>query len=304
MTAFVKNVQNLLPLSGAVLVLMVFMGFASRFHGQEAVLSEATAQYPIPTFYGDTPELQLSARGLYAVDLNSGRVLISKNADQPLLPASTVKIATALVSLEHYGQDRVLTVGKVSTPGNTMGLRTGEQISVIALLYGLLVHSGNDAAEVLAANYPGGRGNFVAAMNALADRVGLTKTHFINPTGFDGYLEFSTPRDLVTLATYAVDNAPLFAEIVATPKVRVTSIDGGIKHDLVSTNKLVGKSLGVVGVKTGSTAQSGESLVTLVERDGTKIMIAILGSSDRFSDTETIINWIYDNYTWGNYSAP
>lgn len=240
---------------------------------------------------------EFTAKAVYAIDLASGRTLYSKNPDEPVLPASTTKIVTALVSLEYYNLYDTVTVGEVEVEGQKMELEEGEQISVRNLLYGLLVFSANDAAEVLALNFPGGREGFIAEMNSLAKKLALTKTHFTNPTGLDEYLHFSTARDLVALAAYALGN-PVFAEIVATPKLDVTSNDGKIVHELVNINELVGKLPGVLGVKTGWTINSGESLITLVERDGKRIVIAVMGSQDRFGETERLINWIFENYSW------
>lgn len=240
---------------------------------------------------------QFSAKAIYAVDVASGKILFARNADEPVLPASTTKIATALVALDHYSLDTVLTVGEINVEGQTMELTPGERITVDSLLYGLLVFSANDAAEVLAQNYPGGRDNFIAAMNQLAQRLGLRNTHFTNPVGLDAYLHFSTAKDLATLAAYAVMN-PVFAEIVATESVDVTSVEGEVVHELVNINQLVGKIPGVLGVKTGWTINAGESLVTLVERDGKKAVISVLGSNNRFGETERLINWIFDSYSW------
>lgn len=279
-------------------MLMVVMGLLSNFHSPKSVLSESTVQVQTPANINQIPEPSLSARAIFAVDIASGSVLFAQNPDEPLLPASTTKIVTALVSLDHYNLDDILTVGKTSVAGSTMGLLQGEKITVLNLIYGLLISSSNDAAEVLAANYLGGRDNFIAAMNRLADNAALTETHFTNPTGFDSYLHFSTARDLADLAIYAVNKSPIFASIVSTQSSTVTSFDGAIRHELVSTNKLLGKTPGVIGVKTGSTANSGESLVTLVERDGHKVMIVMLGSHDRFTETEALIEWIYSSYNW------
>lgn len=245
------------------------------------------------------PAPSLSAKASYAVDLEAGKALFAKDAQEPLLPASTTKITTALVSLSHYKLDEVLKVSIPDVAGHKMGLRNGERITVRGLLYGLLVFSGNDAAEVLAANYPGGRENFVNAMNSLAKNIGLENTNFKNPVGFDEYLHFSTAEDLVKAAIYAIKN-PVFSEIVSTREVKVTSADGKIIHNLANINELLGKVPGVIGVKTGWTVNAGEALVTLVERDGNKVMLAVLASDDRFGETEKLIDWIYSNYEWKN----
>lgn len=292
------DLLDILPLAAVAVVLMGTMALlSSRAQSQEEILGSQAPTAAGPVLTNNVPMPQISAKAAYAFDLSTGTVLLDKNGQEPMLPASTTKMATAMVALEAYQPDEVLTVGKLSVPGQNMGLVEGEKINFLSLLYGLLVSSGNDAAEVLAANYPGGRENFILAMNRLAQNAGFTKTHFVNPTGFDAYLHFSTAKELAFLAEDALRN-PLFSQIVATPETTVTSVDGKIKHKLVSTNKLLGKTPGVLGVKTGSTAISGESLVTLIDRDNHKVIISVLDSSDRFGDTEALINWIFSNYRW------
>ncbi len=293
-----QNILELLPLGAVAVVLMGTMALVSvRAQSQEEILGSQAPTPSGPVLVSSAPMPQISAKAAYAFDMATGEVLLDKKGQEPMLPASTTKMATAMVALEAYQPDDVLTVGKLSVPGQNMGLIEGEKITFLSLLYGLLVSSGNDAAEVLAQNYPGGRENFILAMNRVAQNAGFTGTHFVNPAGFDAYLHFSTAKELSFLASDALRN-PLFSQVVATQEATVTSADGRIKHKLVSTNKLLGKIDGVQGVKTGSTAISGESLVTLIERDGHRVIISVLDSTDRFTDTEALINWVFSNYTW------
>ncbi|OGY09037.1 MAG: hypothetical protein A2782_00935 [Candidatus Blackburnbacteria bacterium RIFCSPHIGHO2_01_FULL_43_15b] len=253
---------------------------------------------PVPQLKSPTASASaITAQSYYAIDVKTGTQLLAKREEEPQLPASTTKMATALVAMSYYKPDDVLTVGQITTGGHKMGLVYGEQISVKDLLYGLLVFSGNDAAEVLAQNYPGGRGGFVAAMNNLVKKLRLASTHFTNPAGFDEYLHFSSSLDLVTIAMYGMDN-PLFAQIVGTKNYRITSADGKIMHRVENTNRLIDKMPGILGVKTGWTENSGQDLVTLYERDEHRVMLAVLGSTDRFGETQTLLNWIFDNYEW------
>ncbi len=239
----------------------------------------------------------LTAQSVIAVDLDSGVTLYEKNPDNKLLPASTTKIMTALVALDHYPKEYVLEVGNVSVIGQKMGLISGEKITVENLLYGLLVFSANDAAEVLAASYPGGRQLFIEAMNLKAQELYLTKTHFENPTGLDSANHYSTARDMVRLAEVAMRD-PFFAQIVATSEKTVTSVDGQFVHRLRNINELLRTVEGVKGVKTGWTANARENLVTYIKRDGRSILIGILGSQDRFGETKELIDWVFENYSW------
>lgn len=245
----------------------------------------------------------LSAQAALVIDLDSNVSLYEKNPDSALLPASTTKIVTALVAMDYYAPETILKVGRVTVDGQKMWLKAGEELSVQDLLYGLLVFSANDAAEVLAENYPGGRDVFISAMNAKAKSLSLTNTLFRNPTGLDGNDQVTTARDLTRVSRIAMKN-PFFAEIVGTKEKTVTSIDGLVKHKLTNINELLGVVPGVMGVKTGWTESARENLVTYIDRDGHKIMIAILGSQDRFGETKELIDWVFKNYTWKEVKLP
>lgn len=253
---------------------------------------------PIPKLKDGVEKPVFTAKGIYALDTKTKTVLFAKNENAPLLPASTTKMATALVALNTYQLTDVITVPlKARVWGEIMGLKYGEQITVDELLHGLLISSANDAAETFAQSYPQGYDAFIEQMNKLAESQGLTKTHFTNPVGFDEYLHFSSATDIAKLALLGMDN-PEFTKIVMTQNYTAKSIDGKITHPLVNTNKLLGKVDGVIGVKTGTTTASGESLVTLIDRDGHRIIISMLGSNDRFGETTKLIDWIFTNYDW------
>lgn len=240
---------------------------------------------------------KISAQSAYALDLDSRISLYEKEPDERLLPASLTKIVTALVVLDHFPLDRVLKVDGLAVDGQKMGLVKDEEITVENLLYGLLIYSANDAASVLAENFSGGRDAFVFAMNQKASNLFLVNSNFSNPIGFDSPAHFSTARDLVTVSEVAMKNLA-FARIVGTDRKVVTSVDGQRVHNLVNINELVGKVPGVLGVKTGWTQNAQENLVTYLERDGRRIMISVLGSTDRFEETKRLIDWIFENYEW------
>ncbi len=258
---------------------------------------------PVPVLGASSTFPILSAQGAMAVDLNSGISLYEKNPDNMMLPASTTKIVTALVVLDTYPLDMVITVGKVGVDGQKMGLFFGEQLTVEQLLYGLLVYSANDAAEVFAENYPGGYDQFIIAMNIKAKELSMDNSSFQNPVGLDSVSQISTARDLVRVSEVAMRN-PEFAKIVGTKNIVVTDVSGKFKHNLKNINELLGTVPGVLGVKTGWTQNARENLVTYIERDGHKIMIAILGSQSRFGETKELIDWIFTNYEWQEVSIP
>ncbi len=252
---------------------------------------------PLPALKQNSTFPVLSAQGVLAVDLDSGISLYDKNSDGTLLPASTTKIVTALVTLDNYSLDEILTVPKFSVEGQKMGLIEGEQMRVENLLYALLVYSANDAGEVLARNFPGGYDAFIAAMNAKAAQLSMKNSHFDNPVGFDQNAQRTTARDLVRVSEVAMRN-PEFAKIVGTKNIIIKDISGKLSYNLRNINELLGKVPGVMGVKTGWTENARENLVTYMERDGHEIMIAVLGSQDRFGETKELIDWIFSNYEW------
>lgn len=250
----------------------------------------------IPVLAADQSFPVFSAKSIVAIDMDTGITLYEKNPDESLLPASTTKIITALVALDYYPKAQVLSVDDFFVAGQKMGLVPGEKITVNDLLYGLLVYSANDAAEALARNYPGGRDMFISAMNLKAEEIGLTHTSFENPSGLDGVSQRTSSKDLVKASLYAVKN-PFFAQIVSTKETTVKSVDGKVSHKLTNINELLGED-GVLGVKTGWTQNARENLVTYVKRDGKSVMIALLGSQDRFGETKDLIDWIFTNYKW------
>lgn len=264
---------------------------------EETIINKKTSLPPTPVFIGDSNFPLLSAQAAIAIDLHSGVTLYEKNPDLNLLPASTTKIVTSLVALDYYPLEKILQVKNVNVVGQKMRLVPGEEITVKDLLYGLLVFSANDAAEVLAENYPGGREVFVTAMNLKANELQLSSTNFTNPSGLETNNHLTTARDLIKVAKYAMKN-PVFAEIVSTKEKIVKSVDGEITHNLVNINDLLGEVDGVLGVKTGWTENALENLVTYIKRGDREVMIVVLGSHDRFGETKELISWIFKNYSW------
>lgn len=252
-----------------------------------------------PVGQGVTPPQILSTAALI-VDVDTGLPLFNKDANKIVPIASTTKIITALISSAYFKPNEVLTVPEdvLSVGGSSMGLKPGEKINYRSLLYGMLLNSGNDAAYTIAQNYPGGEVEFIKVMNSKANSLGLANTHFDNPAGFDSPNHFSSAIDLAKIALMAI-NDPQIARIVATKDTIVTSDDKTIEHPLKNLNKLLDMQ-GVLGVKTGTTPQARENLVGLIDRNNHKILTVVLGSNDRFGETEKLFDWVYQNYQWGD----
>lgn len=242
------------------------------------------------------PTPSVAAKQIFIMDESSKTVLLQIDALAQVYPASTTKMMTALVALDAYPLDRIITVTTAYPDGQNIGLVPGETITVEQLLYATLIQSANDAAEVLAENFVGGRSAFVSAMNAKAKALHLDGTHFLNPTGLDEEGHYSSAVDLVRLADFALNN-PEFAKIVATENSVITT-NLPKAHVLANVNQLLGKLAGVKGVKSGQTDKSGQSLVTLVDRNNHPVLLAVLGSTDRFADTKLLIDWVFANFRW------
>lgn len=255
----------------------------------------------------DYPELvtgievpETTAEGIFVLDVDSGVTIYEKNSRLSLYPASATKIMTALVALEYFNQDDILKVDDAEFYPAVMGLEPGEEISFINILHGLLIPSGNDAAHAIASNYPGGYDAFVQRMNEKADEIGLRDTSFLNPSGLNQEGHITSAWDLGQMTAVALRNE-LFAEIVQKRAVTVYGTEGE-KHILKTTNRLLGEVRGVKGVKTGFTQEAGEVLVTLAERNSRRVLVVVLKSQDRFGETRSLIEWVFNNFEWKPFS--
>ncbi len=246
------------------------------------------------------PGNEISSIGIVIMDVDSGVYLYKRNETISLAPASTTKILSALVALDSYELDDVLTVKSLVNDGQDMGLVPGERLTVENLLFGTLVASANDATYALAENYSGGVEKFVEAMNQKAKVLHLENSSFTNPVGFDDPLHKMTPMDLARLASVALTNKTV-SKMVAIPQITVSDVTHTYFHPLTNVNQLLGKIPGVGGIKTGWTEEAGENLVTLVERNGHRVIIVVLKSHDRFVDTASLIDWVFNNYQWEKY---
>jgi len=170
-----------------------------------------------------------------------------------------------------------------------MNLVEGEKITVENLLYGILVHSANDAAFALADNY--GFERFIYLMNKKAKDLKMNNTHFTNPAGFDDPNHYSNPFDL-TLAARELLKNPYLAKIAATKEIIIPDTEFKYFHRLTNINQLLGEISGLGGLKTGYTEEAGQNLISFYKKNGHRYLITILKSEDRFFDTKQIIEWI------------
>lgn len=255
----------------------------------EALATASASPRPIET--------SLTAQAAVVVDVNSGAVLLHKNADTLLYPASTTKLMTALVAREVYDLDEVVMVtGADVAPGTVIGFKEGETLSVRELLAAALIQSGNDAATILANHAPGGHDAFVAAMNQKAQALHLSHSSFANATGIDDVKQQMTARDL-GLLTRAVMQDGVLAQLVGTKVATITG-ETQTPRVLYNTNALLEKIPGVVGVKTGTTELAGEVLITQLSREDKEVLIVLMGSQNRYDETRRLIEWVFTQYRW------
>jgi D-alanyl-D-alanine carboxypeptidase (penicillin-binding protein 5/6) len=235
----------------------------------------------------------LTARAGVLIDPQTGQTLATANAYRPLPIASTTKLMTALVVLQHVRNlDTVFTEPNYypAAADSQIGLVPGERMTVRDLLIALMLPSADDAAEDLAYNVGRGPGHnslaaavahFVVLMNVEAHALGLRQTHYTTPIGLDTPGNYSTAADLVKLAGYDMSHSPFFARIVALPRAVLRS--GSQVRDVINRNSLVGRFPWIDGVKTGHTAGAGYVLVASGHRGGMRLIDAVLGTSSEFS---------------------
>jgi len=223
------------------------------------------------------------------LDSDSAETIIAQNADESLPIASTTKMTTALVALEKLPLDKVVTISSEPPKinGSVIGLKTGEQMTILSLLKGLLIHSGNDAAMTLAEAYSGTEGDsaqFVAAMNEYVKSHHILSTTFSDPAGLDDDTGRSTPQDLAQITRLLLQQ-PTLAAIVSTPAETITSVDGQISHQLKNTNRLIESDSAyylpsALGVKTGYTPAAGHCLIAAYRWQGRTLIGVVMNTNE------------------------
>jgi D-alanyl-D-alanine carboxypeptidase (penicillin-binding protein 5/6) len=241
---------------------------------------------------------EVTGNAVLVYDVDTDRVLMERNADQPLPPASLTKLMTALLILEKNDlQAQVTMMPEDMIGGANMAVQAGETLTVEELMRGLLIPSANEAAMALARHHSGQVNVFVQRMNLRAQELGLNATYFENPEGFDSDRHVSSARDLLVI-TRLLWQYPLFRELVGTPSTVVAG------RTLQSTNQLLGTFSGANGVKTGTTVAAGQCLIASVDRNGHQLLIVVLGSQDRYADVRRLYE-VYDrNYGWRTVELP
>jgi D-alanyl-D-alanine carboxypeptidase len=256
----------------------------------ELARSPLDLRYPAPPILG---------RAALLYDLDSNGTLLSYHADEPLPPASTTKLMTALLVLEHGRLDTPATVSyAAATVGqSSMGLRQGEVLTRRQLLYGLLLPSGNDAAVALAESIAGSQDAFVAMMNARCAQLGCTHTHFMNPHGLPAAGHYTSARDLLLIAQASLRFATL-VQIAGTRSYVIPATPSNYAHDLVNIDQPIFWYPGLEGLKSGTTGEAGHCEVLYEVRGGRHLLAVLLGMPNRYTDVRDVLNFGLQNFTW------
>lgn len=231
------------------------------------------------------------------IDVASGRLLYGKAGDKRMRIASLTKIMTAIVAIESGKlSDQVkVSAAAYGKEGSSVYLKSGEEISLHHLLYGLMLRSGNDAAAAIAEHVGGSEEGFVLLMNRKAQELGLDGTHFMNPHGLDHAGHYSTANDLAKLTAYALHN-PVFQEIVKTGTMRVPNPEASWDRIWNNKNKMLSIYQGADGVKTGYTKLSKRCLVSSATRSGQQLAAVTLNDPDDWSDHSRMLDWGFRNF--------
>ncbi|MDT8386485.1 MAG: D-alanyl-D-alanine carboxypeptidase family protein [Thiogranum sp.] len=247
------------------------------------------AAMPIPK------EPDVGARGYLVEDFLSGRAIAEKNADEPMEPASITKLMSAYVVFREIRDGSVALEDKVRisekawrTEGSRMFVEVNTTVSVADLLKGLIIQSGNDATVALAEHIAGTEEGFAGLMNHHAERLGMTRSHFVNSTGLPDKEHYTTARDIVKIARVMIDEFPEYYRWYSEREFTYNEITQ------YNRNKLLWRDASVDGLKTGHTESAGYCLVTSAERDGMRLISVVLGTRSeeaRADATQSLLSY-------------
>ncbi len=246
--------------------------------------------------HAESAETSARAYALYCAD--NGELLLSENPDERLPMASTTKIMTALITLEIAAkEDRVVEfTEEMTAEGSSMYLTVGEKVRLSDLAVGMLMQSGNDAANAAAIAIDGSTKRFALRMNRRAAEIGLDNTHFVTPSGLDDRAHYSTARDLAKLMAYAMENDS-FRKLTAQKSAAVDFVEPSGKRVIYPNhNRLLSLYEDCIGGKTGYTQTAGRCLVSAAERDGLTLIAVTLDDRDDWDDHMKLYERGFEDY--------
>jgi len=238
---------------------------------------------------------EIWANSYIVIDADSGRIIGSKNSSIKLPMASTTKIMTTILSIDKIKNlSKVVEIPESCTniEGSSLYLKPKQKVTIMDLLYGTMLRSGNDAALALATI--AGKNNeekFIVMMNEKADELGAYNTNFVNPNGLHDIEHYTTAYDLALISKYAMKNE-VFREIVSAKKYEAESLDTVIYNK----NKVVHQYEYGSGIKIGYTKAAGRCLVASAKKENTEIIVVVLNDNNWFNDSYKLFDWAFENY--------
>ena len=226
----------------------------------------------------------------YLVRVN-GELLWERQANRRLPPASLTKLMTVLLLLDNYQPKAIVEISHQAAQetGMRLGLKRGQRFYVEDLLSAALINSGNDACHALAAFAGGDQQRFVQMMNRRAKQLGMRNTHFTNACGHDAADHYSSAHDLALLANEVI-KYPLVTELAVKESAQISAIGETKSYTLHNKNALIGRYQGALGLKTGYTSTAGTCLIALAERDGSRVLLVMLNSTNRWWDAVDLLD--------------
>lgn len=248
---------------------------------------------------------QVSARAAVVISADTGEIVHGVNTSEKLPMASTTKIMTTLLCLESGGLYEEFTVDSdaIKVEGSSMGLQEGDTVTKYALCCGMLLPSGNDAANAAAVRIAGSIEDFAEMMNNRARQMGLSRTYFVTPSGLEGEGHGSSAADMALLAREALRN-DIFRSICSQSSMKVKFGSPPYDRWLRNTNKLLGMYDGVYGVKTGFTDEAGRCLVSACEREGKDLICVTLSDSNDWNDHMALYDSSFENVRLAEICLP
>jgi len=245
---------------------------------------------------------EISAKAAVLISADTGETIYSLNAGEKLPMASTTKIMTTLLCIESGNLDEEFVVDSeaIKVEGSSMGLVEGDIVTKYALCCGMLLPSGNDAANATAVKLAGSLENFAVMMNNRAEEIGMSKSYFVTPSGLEGTGHGASAYDMAILAREALKNE-VFREICSQQSIQVEFGNPPYKRWLKNTNKLLSMYEGVYGVKTGFTDEAGRCLVSACERDGKELICVTLNDRNDWNDHIALYNYGFSHVNLCEY---
>ena len=246
--------------------------------------------------YGEDSEINISASSAVLMNADTGKVIYEKNAYKVCSMASTTKIMTSLIALEQGTPNRIIKITDemLNVEGTSIGLKAGDLISLKGLAYGMLLESGNDAANSTAIAIGETLNCFSEIMNNKAKAIGMKSTNFVTPSGLDDENHYTTAYDMAVLGSYAIKN-PDFVSITSSKKAEVTFGNPPKVQTLYNHNKMLNMYDGTIGIKTGFTKKSGRCLVTAAKKNGINLVCVVLSAPDDWNDTIKLLDYGFEN---------